>query len=542
MNQKNLQRLLTYAATAGYLILALVTVAWGVYKRFQVPQAPIVDPDIRGYLGPAMSALTGHGFIHMDGRSFPYPWLVYLILKCFGDFRAISVIQHVLGAGAGVLLLLAWNALLKLVPPGGIPREISRFIGVGPAAIFLGSATAIHFEQEIRPEAIFPFLTILNLYISLLFLDARFVRKNRSALWLGGLNIFIAYLIYLMKPSFGLALPLTTAPVWLSLLLPGQALRQKGILLAAAVIPASLLLFLPEHILKRGDIWGTEFLPETLFSVHASMILEQMEHDLAANDPTPYPRQILQSAHDLLAADLKKAATVTTPKAFDSLGYNPDYLMYNTFCPEFAKMTGWDPAQTNRFYYYYYERVLTKQPGAMWKKIIGQMRLFYGPKNPAYRLGQSLKVADEYARNEELITKRAQIGAGYAPLQPYFQECNALAAKGASFDQIKRLTEWTRLFSAHYMDLLWVAIISPLVLISCALRKHLRWVVIGLWLVYSYNFGNCFTIAVVHSLEVTRYVRIQLIYTVLAQTLSLYFIAEALVYGVRVIAQRRVHR
>ncbi len=50
------------------------------------------------------------------------------------------------------------------------------------------------------------------------------------------------------------------------------------------------------------------------------------------------------------------------------------------------------------------------------------------------------------------------------------------------------------------------------------------WAVVALWFVYSYNFGNCLTIAVVHSLEVTRYVRIQLIYTVFAQCLSIYFL------------------
>ena len=183
---------LGYTATAGYLVLAIVTLAWGVFKRFHIPQAPIVDPDIRGYLGPAMAALTGKGFIYLDGRSFPYPAFVLLILRLFGDFRALSVVQHILGAAAGALVLLAWNAMLRLVPPGGIPRQLSQWIGLGPAAIYLGSATAIHFEQEIRPESIFPFLTILNLFVSFLFIHSRFIRRHSSAVWLGGLNVFIA--------------------------------------------------------------------------------------------------------------------------------------------------------------------------------------------------------------------------------------------------------------------------------------------------------------------------------------------------------------
>jgi hypothetical protein len=167
------------------------------------------------------------------------------------------------------------------------------------------------------------------------------------------------------------------------------------------------------------------------------------------------------------------------------------------------------------------------------------MRLFYCAKNPAYRLGQSLDVTDEYARTPDIISKRAQIGAGYAPLGRYFDECNALASSGAAMEQVKRFTEWTRLLSAHYMDLLLLALVSPLVLISCSFRHHLLWAVAALWLVYSYNFGNCLTIAVVHSLEVTRYVRIQLIYTVFAQCLSIYFLLETVTYGGRVLVAGR---
>ncbi len=176
--QSNLARIAGYAATGGYVVLAAVTLAWGAYERFHIPQAPIVDPDIRGYLGPAIYALTGHGFTHMDGRSFPYPAFVLVILRLFGDFRAHFGCPALLGVGAGALTLLAWNALLRLVPPGGIPRQLSRYIGLGPAAIYLGSATAIHFEQEIRPEAIFPFLAILNLLVSFLFIHSRFIRPQ----------------------------------------------------------------------------------------------------------------------------------------------------------------------------------------------------------------------------------------------------------------------------------------------------------------------------------------------------------------------------
>ena len=520
--RNNLSRL----ALAAYLAVAAVTLAWGAYLRLHIPQAPIVDPDIRGYLAPALLALGGKGFIHLDGRSFPYPAFVFVVLKIFGDFRALAVIQHLLGIAAGAVILLAWEAILRLVPPGGIPRELSRFLGLIPAAIYLGSATAVHFEQEIRPEAIFPFLTIFTLLVSLIFTNVK--NRRKPAICLGALNVFLAGLIYLLKPSFGLAAVFSTMPVWIALLR-----RRDPLLLAAAVLPALLLLFLPEHILKRNDQRAREFLPETLFSVHAALILDQLSHDLASNAQTPYPRATLQAAHDLLDADLQKAKTITSPKAFDSLGYNPDYIMYDSFCVEFGGKMGWDSADLVKFCRYYYRRTALQQPGAMMRKVLTQMQLFYCSKNPAYRLGQSMDVSDEYDRTPDLIRSKAELGTHYTPLQPYYAECESLAKAGASINQVKRFTEWTRLFAGHYMDLLLVALISPLLLISCAFRQHLFWLIACLWLAYSYNFGNCLTIAVVHSLEVTRYVRIQLIYTIFAQCLCLYFFLEAFTYGVR---------
>ena len=533
-------RMLRHVATGGYLVLAAVTLSWGAYKRFQIPQAPTVDPDIRGYLGPALVALTGKAFVHLGGRSFPYPAFVLLLLRLFGDFRAISIVQHILGVAAGAVTLLAWNAFVRLAPPGGIPRELARYIGLGPAAIYLGSATAIRFELEIRPEAIFPFFAILTLFISFLFIDARFIRRHSSAIWLGGLNVFLAGLLYLLRPSFGVATIFSTAPVWLSLVLPGAKAREKSKLLALAILPTVLLLLLPEHILKRSDVWGRQFVPETLFTIHAGLILDQMSHDLATNASTPYPRDILQSAHDLLQTDIRKAASTTTLKPFPTLGYDPQYLMYDSFCVEFAKMTGWDPAALNQFYLYYYRRAAVQQPLAMLRKVIGQMRIFYCSKVPVYRLAQTLDLTDEYALSPGLITKGIPYGMTYPPLVPYFQECANLGNTGAAILQIKRLTEWTRLFSAHYLDLLLVALISPLVLICCPFRRHLLWAVAGLWLAYSYNFGSCLTIAIVHSLELTRYTRVQLIYTVFAQCAAIYFLLETITYGVRLLVTRRL--
>ena len=127
----------------------------------------------------------------------------------------------------------------------------------------------------------------------------------------------------------------------------------------------------------------------------------------------------------------------------------------------------------------------------------------------------------------------AALGPGNPAVDRYVDASNRLAGESISIIQARRFVEWLRLFSAHYLDLLGVALLSPLLLVVRPLRIHFVWLVAALWLTYSYNFGNCLTIAVVHSLEVTRYVRIQLIFTVFAQCLSLYLLMELAVFVAR---------
>ena len=98
------------------------------------------------------------------------------------------------------------------------------------------------------------------------------------------------------------------------------------------------------------------------------------------------------------------------------------------------------------------------------------------------------------------------------------------------------------MFSGIYLDLLAVALLSPVLLGFRPLRAHFLWLVAALLLVYSYNFFNCLTIAVVHSLEVTRYVRVQLIFTIFAQCLTLYLLLELAAFGIRIAVARFLPR
>jgi len=100
-----------YWATVAFIF------AWAVWQRFKLPLDPIADPDTWGYLSPALRKLTGAEFGHIQSRNFLYPGFLYLVLRCFGDFRAIGVVQP--GRGWVILTYLATSPCL-------CPRLVSQ--------------------------------------------------------------------------------------------------------------------------------------------------------------------------------------------------------------------------------------------------------------------------------------------------------------------------------------------------------------------------------------------------------------------------------
>src|SRR5437763_9383428 len=86
----------------GTAVVALFV--WAAWLRMRAPVEPIADPDVWGYLSPAVSKLIGEGFIH-SGRNFVYPGFLSVLLRVAGDFRVIAVAHHLLGLLAGALLL-----------------------------------------------------------------------------------------------------------------------------------------------------------------------------------------------------------------------------------------------------------------------------------------------------------------------------------------------------------------------------------------------------------------------------------------------------
>jgi len=111
-----------------WLLLGVV-LGYGAWLRFRLPQVPLFDYDVLGYLMPGIDKLLGRGFTHVL-RNYFYPGFLYAVLRSFADFRAISVVQHLLGLLAGIMLFLSWRLLPRFIDrsrPGGQPTGLQAF-------------------------------------------------------------------------------------------------------------------------------------------------------------------------------------------------------------------------------------------------------------------------------------------------------------------------------------------------------------------------------------------------------------------------------
>lgn len=114
----------------------------------------MADPDTWQYLSPAVRKLTDAAFVHTYGRNFLYPGFLYLILSAFGRFRAIALVQHLLGLSAGAVLLLIWRQLRIFVPDSLVDPQLHDIIGLVGTPFFYSPRTLFSSKHSFAPTAL----------------------------------------------------------------------------------------------------------------------------------------------------------------------------------------------------------------------------------------------------------------------------------------------------------------------------------------------------------------------------------------------------
>jgi hypothetical protein len=511
----------------GYWIALALIFSLATWLRFDLRQDPIPDPDTWGYLSPALRKLTGGEFGHTWGRNFVYPGFLFLLLQMFGDFRAISVAQHLLGIIAGAMLLLTWRRVRVFAPPLGVGHDLHAPLGLIALSMFLLSAEPIQAETQIRPEAVCAFLFSINLYLVVDFTACGFVEYRCSrAVAAGAGSVFTAILLASARPSFWFVAAASLLPVAIFSLRRGW-LRQK-LALAGSVAATAALLWLPEYVLSRHDEVSRTFLPTTLFVVHADLIRDQIAHDLARNRELPYSHSSLRHVHLLLSKAITQSHAAGR---YPRLGFNPDDLRYDptSVTEQLRREFRNDVSALCAFYRFYYWRVWQQRPLSMLKKIAGQMGVFYGPQCPAYTLTKSLPLSRDYEGDFAVLKWPAyrEIWASYRPAVDFMNRTRLLAQDAPTIQQSVYVRRPLTVLAQTYRPILLVALVSSvLVLCRQTYRRSLGWLAALILFAYSYNFAACLEVAVVQSLEVGRFTTVQVFPTIIAQFLAIWLVLE----------------
>jgi hypothetical protein len=515
-------------STLAYWAALAALFTWAAWLRMQAPLDPIADPDVWGYLAPAVNKLLGNGFTH-SGRNFTYPGFVYLLLRVAGDFRVIVFVQHALGLLAGVLLLLIWHRLRHLIGGASLPAAAHRWLGLLPVALYLFPADPIRFELQIRPEAVCGFLGMLNFYMVLQFTYWFFIREERRAAVLYSLGTILSGLVLgSVRPSFWLAALGSMLPVGFVFLRRGWSREKLAIALGA--IATLALVLLPERILARNDEMARAFVPTHLFFEHADIIRDQMANDLAARTPLPYPRELVERTHSALVREISKSSEAA-PGRYSSLGFDPEYLLFkkgsshSQLSGEFSQNID----ELSRFHWFWYGRAVLKQPARMLAKIGHQILLFYEPRCRAYNLSRFLDLQNDYASSAKAIGDEnfwVLFGA-YVPAVDFVKRSTELAQGPIRLEQRSYIQRPLRALARTYVPCLFAAVIlSAIIWARAGLRRRWGWLAGLVLFAYWYSFATCFLTAAINSLEVPRFTTVLFIFALLAQSLTVVLLLE----------------
>ena len=361
-----------FCAAYWLALLAIFVEAFRI--RAALPAQPFADPDSWGYLFPSLSALTGHEFIHADKRSFPYPLFLLLIQRGFGGLDAIVRVQHGVGLASGALLLWVWHRLAKFHPLAWETWIVHRVLGCVMLYAYLMPLFTVEMEHTLRPEAVFPFFTILTIGLAAQYYRLFYQRRKFGLAFLVGTALaFNSVLVYFLKPAWGFATLGALAPVIVSMFgLKKRFIYGVGIVFVAGAL-AYLALWAPEQRLIRAyDPSSPKFLPATLFVYHAPMVRDEIAAELKQPGTLRFSRDFMEDVVKLIDENQKTGDA----RCFPFIGFNPELLMSKDTFFGMLDRTFWKSAAPGaEFCWHFYLAAWRHQPVRMLAAIVKQMKI-----------------------------------------------------------------------------------------------------------------------------------------------------------------------
>jgi hypothetical protein len=483
--------------------------AGALWQRWHMPWLPLATADSWGFLGPALYELGGEGFRQTHGRSIAYPLFLLGVLRATESFSAIAVVQHAIGLLSGVVWIWVFAQWVAWLPALLQRRPWVWWLGACALGLYWLGAWAVVYETMLRPESIFPFFAFLQIGCTLALLRARWHSPGWVRIVAAGASaVLCAALCASLKPSWGFAAAVPVVALLAGIASTGEPARRLASVLALVCGLALAALWqkgVPSAAGWIGDDQAKTFLPATLFTVHANLIAKTM-HEQA-------DRGLLDDEETVFLAHLDRrlAESRAIPK-YKALGHDPDYLMYHSDTlvdlPGDAGATADGRAAYFRSAYFEAWRA---QPAGMLAKVGRQVLLAHSnTRTSLHSSSAPWRVHFESASGFPAVYRppflSLQLSAGWEEL---FRKCTALATtEPARRKFVPTLPTWFHgVFLGALVGFLTVA--GVMVLPARRGLFHARADLLPAARVFAVivltHLGMVFTVAVVHSFDIGRY-------------------------------------
>ena len=495
--------LLRRLANVWPLLLLLVFLGVGIRARFSLPTVPFSDPDTWGYLSPALSWLGGRGFLQSAGRDWLYPAFIALALKTGNCFLTIVVFQKILGLIGGIGVAVAWAAFVSMLPLGRVARVVAMLCGLVPLYAQMTNPLVLYFEMQLRPEALMNFAAFSQLACVAVYCRYRWQQPRPVlAIVFGALAILLAYACCQLKPSWLFAFAATILPVFAG----AWKGRTNWLPAATGLALAFALLWLPSKTFFKPDSSSRTFLPGTLLTIHAKWIIPSLEKRVAKlpdSDPRKEKlRETLRTFREQYQISIREG------KTYEKLGFNPDYLFYNS--PLFHSIRqnlGNTDEEFRAFCMTAYKNAAIDDPLGMAGKVGTEFTHFLFPDlNTFYKRKLDLqKTYQNTITSLQVKTLDESYGPMKAVYAAYFAALDREAAKPNKIDRDSFLRSLAIDFEKAALPL---EIVFFLALALCHFCRPLFPLRLAGWLVavfFAAPLGNALTVCIVHALDISRY-------------------------------------
>lgn len=490
-----------------WLVLALLLV-WAWTVRSALPMVGSADPDSWGYLMPALSWLSGHGLRDVAERGWLYSAFIAGALKLTGSFTGYIFIQQLCSLAAVLPMWLAWRTWMGFLPfrhPAA--QAACSLVGLLVVAMYLVNPAILAFEIGIRPEALFGLTAFAQLYFILSFCRFRWREPDpHKALVFGAIAFPLAYAMYQLKPSWALAVPLTTLPVFLAIVTPGGPRWGRWLTPLAGGGLIFLTLWLPERVFFIPQDRPKVVLAMTFFTMNADTIRISLAKRLDEGRLPPEKAALVREVLPALDHDL--AAAQSPNRTYRVIGFDPDYIMYRaSLFPLLSSRHNMSVRQLVDFCYWSYFQAWVDEPGLMLRKVWRQLGHFVLPDSGTF-FQKRLDVKKFYKNIPDIFSPNIQDPIApeiLALYRDYLRSTEEPAALGGRITGFRPFLDFSKTLATATP---WVFAIFFVTLPVCLLWPRLgdlRFAFLTALLIFAAPAGNALTIALVHALDNSRY-------------------------------------